>query len=331
VPKQRIFSGVQPSATPTIGNYIGAMKNFVALQDDYDCIYCIVDQHATTVPQDPVTLRMQTRSLAALYVAIGLDPKKSTIFIQSEVPAHSEASTIVQCNTGMGELERMTQYKDKSQKQQSVSVGLFTYPALMVADIVLYNTNVVPVGADQKQHLELTRDFVTRFNKRYGYGSPVLEMPEPLIPKTGARIMSLQTPSKKMSKSDTNPKEYISMLDDAKTIRKKINSAVTDSEGVVAYNPETKPGVSNLLTIFSAFTGESIDDIVKRFDGQGYGQFKRELADAIIAELEPIQERYNVLFASDELDKVLDEGASRANQIAGETVRRMKRAVGLGR
>lgn len=331
MPKQRIFSGVQPSATPTIGNYIGAMKNFVALQDDYDCIYCIVDQHATTIPQDPATLRMQTRSLAALYLAIGLDPEKSTIFIQSEVPAHSEASTIVQCNMGMGELERMTQYKDKSQKQQSVSVGLFTYPALMVADIILYNTNVVPVGADQKQHLELTRDFVTRFNKRYGYGSSILTMPEPLIPKTGSRIMSLQTPSKKMSKSDANPKEYISMLDNAKTIRKKINSAITDSYGVVAYDPENKSGVSNLLTIFSAFTGESIDDIVKRFGGVGYGQFKRELADAIIAELEPIQERYNVLFASEELDKVLDEGTTRANQIAGETVRKMKRAVGLGR
>ena len=197
--KKRIFSGVQPSAIPTIGNYIGAMKNFVALQDEYDCTYCIVNQHAITVPQDPKKLKEQTRSLAALYLAIGLDPEKSTIFVQSEVPAHSQAAWIVQCNVGVGELERMTQYKDKSQKQQSVSAGLLTYPPLMVADIVLYNAEVVPVGEDQKQHMELTRDFVERFNSRYGNGNQLLVMPEPFIPKAGARVMSLQTPTKKMS------------------------------------------------------------------------------------------------------------------------------------
>ena len=329
--KKRIFSGVQPSAIPTIGNYIGAMKNFVALQDEYDCTYCIVNQHAITVPQDPKKLKQQTRSLAALYLAIGLDPEKSTIFVQSEVPAHAQAAWIVQCNVGVGELERMTQYKDKSQKQQSVSAGLLTYPPLMVADIVLYNAEVVPVGDDQKQHMELTRDFVERFNSRYGNGNQLLVMPEPFIPKAGARVMSLQTPSKKMSKSDANVKEYISMLDEPSMIRKKIKSAVTDSSGVIEFDPAEKPGVSNLLTIFSAFSGESIESLVARFKGIGYGQFKEELADAIIAVMEPIQERYYELLKSDKLDEILDEGAKKANFVANKTLRKMEKAVGLVR
>ena len=329
--KKRIFSGVQPSAIPTIGNYIGAMKNFVALQDEYDCTYCIVNQHAITVPQDPKKLKQQTRSLAALYLAIGLDPEKSTIFVQSEVPAHAQAAWIVQCNVGVGELERMTQYKDKSQKQQSVSAGLLTYPPLMVADIVLYNAEVVPVGEDQKQHMELTRDFVERFNSRYGNGNQLLVMPEPFIPKAGARVMSLQTPSKKMSKSDANVKEYISMLDEPSMIRKKIKSAVTDSSGVIEFDPAEKPGVSNLLTIFSAFSGESIESLVARFKGIGYGQFKEELADAIIAVMEPIQERYYELLKSDKLDEILDEGAKKANFVANKTLRKMEKAVGLVR
>ena len=329
--KKRIFSGVQPSAIPTIGNYIGAMKNFVALQDEYDCTYCIVNQHAITVPQDPKKLKEQTRSLAALYLAIGLDPEKSTIFVQSEVPAHAQAAWIVQCNVGVGELERMTQYKDKSQKQQSVSAGLLTYPPLMVADIVLYNAEVVPVGEDQKQHMELTRDFVERFNSRYGNGNQLLVMPEPFIPKAGARVMSLQTPTKKMSKSDANVKEYISMLDEPSVIRKKIKSAVTDSSGVIEFDPAEKPGVSNLLTIFSAFSGESIDSLVNRFKGVGYGQFKEELADAIIAVMEPIQERYYELLKSDKLDEILDEGAKTANYVANKTLRKMEKAVGLVR
>ena len=329
--KKRIFSGVQPSAIPTIGNYIGAMKNFVALQDEYDCTYCIVNQHAITVPQDPKKLKQQTRSLAALYLAIGLEPEKSTIFVQSEVPAHAQAAWIVQCNVGVGELERMTQYKDKSQKQQSVSAGLLTYPPLMVADIVLYNAEVVPVGEDQKQHMELTRDFVERFNSRYGNGNQLLVMPEPFIPKAGARVMSLQTPTKKMSKSDANVKEYISMLDEPSVIRKKIKSAVTDSSGVIEFDPAEKPGVSNLLTIFSAFSGESIDSLVNRFKGVGYGQFKEELADAIIAVMEPIQERYYELLKSDKLDEILDEGAKKANYVANKTLRKMEKAVGLVR
>ena len=329
--KKRIFSGVQPSAIPTIGNYIGAVKNFVALQDEYDCTYCIVNQHAITVPQDPKKLKEQTRSLAALYLAIGLDPEKSTIFVQSEVPAHAQAAWIVQCNVGVGELERMTQYKDKSQKQQSVSAGLLTYPPLMVADIVLYNAEVVPVGEDQKQHMELTRDFVERFNSRYGNGNKLLVLPEPFIPKAGARIMSLQTPTKKMSKSDANVKEYISMLDEPAVIRKKIKSAVTDSSGVIEFDPAEKPGVSNLLTIFSAFSGESIESLVARFKGVGYGQFKEELADAIIAVMEPIQERYYELLKSDKLDEILDEGAKKANYVANKTLRKMEKAVGLVR
>ena len=329
--KKRIFSGVQPSAIPTIGNYIGAMKNFVALQDEYDCTYCIVNQHAITVPQDPKKLKEQTRSLAALYLAIGLDPEKSTIFVQSEVPAHAQAAWIVQCNVGVGELERMTQYKDKSQKQQSVSAGLLTYPPLMVADIVLYNAEVVPVGEDQKQHMELTRDFVERFNSRYGNGNKLLVLPEPFIPKAGARIMSLQTPTKKMSKSDANVKEYISMLNEPAVIRKKIKSAVTDSSGVIEFAPAEKPGVSNLLTIFSAFSGESIESLVARFKGVGYGQFKEELADAIIAVMEPIQERYYELLKSDKLDEILDEGAKKANYVANKTLRKMEKAVGLVR
>ena len=329
--KKRIFSGVQPSAIPTIGNYIGAMKNFVALQDEYDCTYCIVNQHAITVPQDPKKLKEQTRSLAALYLAIGLDPEKSTIFVQSEVPAHAQAAWIVQCNVGVGELERMTQYKDKSQKQQAVSAGLLTYPPLMVADIVLYNAEVVPVGDDQKQHMELTRDFVERFNSRYGNGNKLLVLPEPFIPKAGARVMSLQTPTKKMSKSDANVKEYISMLDEPSVIRKKIKSAVTDSSGVIEFDPVEKPGVSNLLTIFSAFSGESIESFVARFKGVGYGQFKEELADAIIAVMEPIQERYYELLKSDKLDEILDEGAKKANYVANKTLRKMEKAVGLVR
>ena len=318
--KKRIFSGVQPSAIPTIGNYIGAMKNFVALQDEYDCTYCIVNQHAITVPQDPKKLKEQTRSLAALYLAIGLDTEKSTIFVQSEVPAHAQAAWIVQCNVGVGELERMTQYKDKSQKQQSVSAGLLTYPPLMVADIVLYNAEVVPVGEDQKQHMELTRDFVERFNSRYGNGNKLLVMPEPFIPKAGARVMSLQTPTKKMS-----------MLDEPAVIRKKIKSAVTDSSGVIEFDPAEKPGVSNLLTIFSAFSCESIESLVERFKGVGYGQFKEELADAIIAVMEPIQERYYELLKSDKLDEILDEGAKKANAVASKTLRKMEKAVGLVR
>lgn len=331
--KKRIFSGVQPSATPTIGNYIGAMKGFVALQDEFDCIYCVVNQHAITVTQEPETLKEQTRSLVALYLAIGLNPNKSTIFVQSDVPAHAQAAWIALCNIGIGELERMTQYKDKSAKQEQVSAGLLCYPPLMAVDIALYDTNIVPVGEDQKQHIELTRDFIARFNKRFGKGKDLLVMPEPRIPKSedGARIMSLQDPTKKMSKSDKNVKEYVSLLDEPNVIRKKIKSAVTDSSGEVYYDKEHKPGISNLLTIFSAFTDRSIADLEKDYRHAGYGKFKGDLAEAIVAMLEPIQEKYYALLQSSELDAILDEGAKKANAIANATLKRMEEAIGLTR
>lgn len=327
-----IFSGIQPSGIPTIGNYIGAMTHFVKLQDDYQCYFCIADEHAITVPQNKDILRQQILDLACLYIAVGIDPKKATIFIQSEVPAHTQASWIIQCNTSIGELERMTQYKDKSQKQESVSAGLLTYPPLMAADIVLYNAKRVPVGADQKQHLELTRHFVDRFNQRYAQkGQTILVKPEPLIAKHGARIMSLQDPTKKMSKSDSNKKAFISMLDDAQTIRKKIKSAVTDSYDTIEYDEENRPAVANLLTIFSAVTNQSIDSLVEQYRHAGYGQFKTDLAEAIIKWITPIHERFYELRHSDELQTILDEGAERANVQANKTLRKMKNAIGLGR
>lgn len=329
--KKKVFSGVQPSGIPTIGNYIGAMKQFVALQDEYDCTYCIVNQHAITVPQDPKELKERTRGLAALYVAFGIDPEKSTIFVQSDVPAHTQAAWIVQCNTYIGELERMTQYKDKAAKQESVSAALLTYPPLMVADIVLYNSDLVPVGDDQKQHLELTRDFVQRFNNRYGKGTDLLVLPEPMIPENGGRIMSLQDPTSKMSKSDTNQKGFISMLDEPKVIRKKIKSAKTDSSGKIEFDKENKPGISNLLTIYSAFSGQSINELEEKYADSGYGQFKEDLADVVIAALEPIQTKYYDLLESDKLDTILDEGAKRAAEIANHTLAKMEQAIGIGR
>ncbi|MGL4696066.1 tryptophan--tRNA ligase [Enterococcus larvae] len=331
---ETIFSAIQPSGTPTIGNYIGAMKQFVNLQNSYNCYFGIVDEHAITVPQEPQKLRQQTRSLAALYLAVGLDPERATIFIQSEVSAHAEAAWIIQCNTTIGELERMTQFKDKSQKngRTGVSAGLLTYPPLMVGDIILYNADLVPVGEDQKQHLELTRDFVERFNKRYAQpNQEILTMPEVKIAEQGSRVMSLQTPTSKMSKSDTNAKGFISMLDEPNVIRKKIKSAVTDSTGVIEYDPENKPGISNLLSIFSSVTDRSIDELAEAYNGKGYGEFKSDLAEAVVALLEPIQERYNELLVSDELDEILDRGAEQARFVANKTLQRMKNAVGLGR
>lgn len=329
-----IFSGIQPSGIPTIGNYIGAMQQFVALQEDYNCYYCIVDEHAITVPQDRLKLREQTLGLAALYLAVGLDPQKATIFIQSEVSAHAEAAWIVQCNTTIGELERMTQFKDKSLKngRTGVSAALLTYPPLMIADIILYNANLVPVGDDQKQHLELTRDFVERFNKRYGTEKqPILIVPEVKIPEQGARIMSLQEPTKKMSKSDVNTKGYISMLDEPNVIRKKIRSAVTDSSGKIEYDVENKPGISNLLTIYAAVSQKTIPALVEQYAEAGYGEFKADLGDAIVAVLEPIQIRQKELLASDELNLILDDGAEKARRVANKTLQKMRNGVGLGR
>ncbi|GAC90116.1 tryptophanyl-tRNA synthetase [Anoxybacillus flavithermus NBRC 109594] len=323
-----IFSGIQPSGVITLGNYIGAMKQFVELQDDYNCYFCIVDQHAITVPQDRLALRKNIRSLAAFYLAVGIDPNKSTLFIQSEVPAHAQAGWILQCIAYIGELERMTQFKDKSAGKEAVSAGLLTYPPLMAADILLYSTDIVPVGEDQKQHIELTRDLAERFNKRYG---DIFTIPEARIPKIGARIMSLTDPTKKMSKSDPNQKSYITLLDDAKTIEKKVKSAVTDSEGVIRYDKENKPGVSNLLTIYSILANESIERLEERYAGKGYGEFKSDVAQVIIDALTPIQEKYYELMESSKLDDILDEGAEKANRVANKMLKKMENAIGLGR
>ncbi|KOO50293.1 tryptophan--tRNA ligase [Priestia koreensis] len=323
-----IFSGIQPSGTITLGNYIGALKQFVELQEDYNCYFCIVDQHAITVPQDRLALRKNIRSLAALYLAVGIDPTKSTLFIQSEVPAHTEAGWMLQCVAYIGELERMTQFKDKSSGKEAVSAGLLTYPPLMAADILLYKTDLVPVGEDQKQHLELTRDLADRFNKKF---NDIFTVPEVRIPKVGARVMSLADPTRKMSKSDPNQKSFITMLDDAKTIEKKIKSAVTDSEGIVRYDKENKAGISNLMGIYSILSGKTLEEIETMYDGKGYGDFKSDLTQVVIDALTPIQERYYELIDSTELDDILDQGAEKANKVAGNMLRKMRNAMGIGR
>lgn len=323
-----IFSGIQPSGTLTLGNYLGALQQFTDLQDDHECYFCIVDEHAITVSQDRLELRKNIRSLAALYLASGIDPEKATLFIQSEVPAHAQLGWMMQSISYMGELERMTQFKDKAEGQSAVSSALFTYPALMAADILLYQTNIVPVGDDQTQHLELTRDLAERFNNRF---NDIFTIPEIRIPKVGARIMSLQDPLKKMSKSDENARGFISMLDTPKQIEKKVKSAVTDSDGIVKYDKENKPGISNLLTIYSSCTGETIETIEAKYEGKGYGDFKQGVADAVIALLEPIQNKYNELIDSPELDDILDNGAEKASFTANKMLKKAKKAMGLGR
>lgn len=323
-----IFSGIQPTGIITLGNYIGAVRQFTELQYEYDCLFCIVDQHAITVQQDPAELRKAIRSLAAIYIASGIDPEKAVVFIQSEVPAHAQAGWIMQSIAYIGELERMTQFKDKSDGKDAVSAALLTYPPLMAADILLYNTNIVPVGDDQKQHLEITRDLAERFNNRYG---KVLTVPEIKVPENGARIKSLQDPLKKMSKSDPNKRGTLSLLDTPKEIEKKIKSAVTDSDGIVLFDTVNKPGVSNLLTIESALSNVSIPDLVTKYEGLGYGAFKAGVAEAIINHLSPIQEKYYELLESSVLDEMLDKGAEKANAIASDTLRKMENAMGLGR
>jgi tryptophanyl-tRNA synthetase len=325
---QTIFSGIQPSGTITLGNYIGALTQFVELQNEYNCYFCIVDQHAITVPQDRMVLRQNIRSLAALYLAVGINPDKVTLFIQSEVPAHAQAGWMLQCVAYIGELERMTQFKDKSAGKDAVVAGLLTYPPLMAGDILLYGTNLVPVGEDQKQHLELTRDIAERFNKKY---NDIFTIPEVRIPTVGARIMSLQDPTKKMSKSDPNQKAFISVLDDPKQIEKKIKSSVTDSEGIVKFDKENKPGISNLISIYSILSKKSISEIEALYEGKGYGDFKSDLAQIVVNEFEPIQNRYRELMESAYLDEVLDKGAEKANAVASKMVKKMENAMGLGR
>lgn len=322
-----VFSGVQPSGDLTIGNYIGAIKNWVELQDEYECNYCIVDMHAITVPQVPKDLRKSTLDVLALYLACGIDPEKSTIFIQSHVPAHAELTWVLNTISYMGQLNRMTQYKEKSRRsEENLNAALFTYPVLMASDILLYDADLVPVGEDQKQHLELARDLAERFNNRY---SPTFTVPEPLIKETGARIMSLQEPDLKMSKSDSNENAYILILDDEATIRRKIKRAVTDSLGVISYNDD-QAGVKNLLTIYSIFSGEEIPHIVKKYEGEGYGKFKADLAEIVVEGLRPIQEKYNEIRNDKEyLEKVYRDGSEKAEQKARKILRKVYKKIGF--
>ncbi|KQL48304.1 tryptophanyl-tRNA synthetase [Brevibacillus choshinensis] len=324
-----IFSGIQPSGILTLGNYLGAMKHFVPLQDEFNCFYCIVDQHAITVPQAPAVLRENIRRLAALYLAVGLDPEKVTLFIQSEVPAHAKLGWIMLCTSYLGELERMTQFKDKSDgRGESIPGGLLAYPPLMAADILLYDTDFVPVGEDQKQHLELTRDLATRFNSRY---SEVFKIPEIRLPEAGARIMSLQEGTKKMSKSDSNQGGFISMLDDPDTITKKIKRAQTDSDSAVRYDKAEKPAVSNLMTIYSLCSGKTLEEIESMYEGKGYGAFKGDLAEVVVETLRPIQERYTQLVQTSELDDILTKGAEKASETANKVLHRVEKVMGMAR
>lgn len=328
--KPIVFSGAQPSGELTIGNYMGALRQWVQMQDDYDCIYCIVDQHAITVRQDPTELRKRTLDTLALYLACGIDPEKSTIFVQSHVPQHAQLGWALNCYTYFGELSRMTQFKDKSARHaENINAGLFDYPVLMAADILLYQTNQVPVGIDQKQHLELSRDIAQRFNAIYG---DIFTVPDPFIPKGGARVMALQDPAKKMSKSDDNRNNVIALLEDPKAATKKIKRAVTDSEEPprVAYDLENKAGVSNLLDILAGVTGKTIPELEAEFEGKMYGHLKGAVAEAVSDMLTNIQERFNT-FRNDEalLNKIMKEGADKAKTRAQTTLDKVYEAIGF--
>ena len=326
--RKRILSGIQPTGTPTLGNYIGAVRNWALLQPDYDCLYMVADLHALTVRQVPAELRRRTRELAALLLAVGIDPQQHILFAQSHVPAHCELSWVLACNAQFGELSRMTQFKDKSAKHpDNVNGGLFTYPVLMAADILIYNADLVPVGQDQTQHLELARDIANRFNGVYG---DTFTLPEGYVPKAGAKIMSLSEPTKKMSKSDTNVNSFVLMNDDKDTIVRKFKRAVTDSEGQVRFDRDAKPGVSNLMVIYSTFTGKSMEEIEAEFAGKGYGDFKMAVAEATADALAPVQAEYSRILADKAyVDEVLKNGAERAARIANRTVSKVYRKVGL--
>jgi len=323
---KRILSGIKPSGELNIGGYSGALQQFVKNQHEHECFYFIPDLHAVTVHQDPKELLQRTRDLAALYVAAGIDPDKNAIFVQSHVPAHAELGWLMETQAHFGELSRMTQFKDKSDGKDVVSSALFTYPALMAADILVYQATHVPVGDDQKQHVELTRDLANRFNNKYG---ATFTVPEPVIQEMGARIMGLDDPSSKMSKSNPNKSSYILMLDEPSVIRKKLSRAVTDSEGTIRYDWDTKPAVSNLLEIYSVFSEEEIPVIEKRYEGLGYGAFKKDLAEVVISKLEPIQQRYHDIVNSSELDDILRNGARKAAEVANKTLDDAKRAMGF--
>lgn len=327
--RPRVLSGVQPSGNLHLGNYLGAIKRWVQYQEQFDNFFCIVDLHAITVPQDPQELRRHTRELAAFYFAAGIDPQKSVVFVQSHVPAHAELGWILNCVTPMGWLERMTQFKDKSAKEgdnkERISTGLFDYPVLMAADILLYQATHVPVGEDQKQHIELCRDVAERFNRLYG---ETFVIPEPFIPETGARIMSLEDPESKMSKSDPSPGSRIGVYDNPSVIRKNIMRATTDSLREIRFDP-ARPGVYNLLTIYEVLSGQTRQQIESHFEGKGYGDLKRELADLVVDAVAPIQERCKELLESRQLDDLLAEGSERAAAVANETLRHAKYALGL--
>ena len=325
--KKIIFSGIQPSGTLTLGNYIGALRNFKLLEDEYQCIYCVVDMHAITVRQDPAALRRRCLELTAIYIASGLDPKKNIIYCQSHVSGHAELAWILNCFTYMGELQRMTQFKDKAQKHaDNINAGLFTYPTLMAADILLYQTNLVPIGADQKQHLELTRNIAQRFNGIYG---DVFTVPEGYFGKVGSRIMSLQDPSRKMSKSD--PEEtFISLLDPPDAIRRKVRRAVTDSEADIRFDPVNKPGVSNLLSIIAALTGQSVEEAAAELQGQGYGKLKDRVSECVIETLAPLQSEHRRLMADKAyLHGILAEEAQKAARLANKTLAKVYKKTGF--
>lgn len=328
--KKIIFSGVQPSGNLTLGNYLGAIKNWVDIQHDYHCIYAMMDLHTITVRQNPADVRRRTLEVLALYLACGIDPEETILFVQSHNPAHAELSWVLSCYTYMGELQRMTQFKDKSARHaENINAGLFTYPVLMAADILLYQADYVPVGKDQMQHIEICRDIAQRFNSLYG---DVFKIPEGMLSKSGAKIMSLQDPTRKMSKSDENPKAYISMMDDMNVIAKKIRSAVTDSEGIIEYreNDETKAGINNLLSIMSTVTGRSIDSIVLDYQGKGYGDFKNDVAEAVVECIRPIRAEFDRIIADKQyLVDIYTKGAEQAQRIANRTLKKVYKKVGF--
>jgi tryptophanyl-tRNA synthetase len=324
---KRIFSGAQPTGNVHLGNYLGALRNWVALQNEYEAFYCIVNLHAITVPQDPRLLIEKTRDLARIYLAVGIDPSISTIFIQSDVPQHAELTWVLNCVARISELERMTQYKDKARKQEeNVSVGLFDYPVLMASDILLYQTDLVPVGEDQKQHLELTRDIAIRFNRDYG---ETFKVPEPYIPKVGARIMSLSDPTKKMSKSDDDPNGCVMLMDDADTVQRKFKRAVTDSGTEIRFD-ESRPAITNLLEIYHLITNQTVEEVEAHFGGKGYAQLKGDLAEVTNEFLRPIQQRVRE-YTDDVLDNLLNKGREKANDIASKTLRNVFERTGLSR
>jgi tryptophanyl-tRNA synthetase len=327
-PKPVILSGIQPSGALTLGNYIGAIRNWVQLQQDHDCLFMLVDLHAITVRQDPAELRQRCLEFLSLYVACGIDPDKNVLFVQSHVPQHAELAWVLNCYTYMGELNRMTQFKDKSQRHsENINAGLYDYPVLMAADILLYQSKFVPVGDDQKQHLELTRDVAMRFNKLYG---PVFTVPEPWIPKVGARIMSLQAPTAKMSKSDANSNAYISLLDDPDLVAKKIKRAVTDSGSDIRYEPDSRPGIANLMSIYATITGQTLEQIEAAYQGKGYGAFKSDLAEITVNFIRPVQARFQAVYDDREgLARILRRGAEKAQARAQPTLDRVFDVLGF--